>query len=297
MSNKALSAALKRLWASEDDLPSSNFTEMQRKALNDFGQRTGGVCYIRKGRGGLYRIQKRDIVESHLRNLSPAIFNKNLLLKSNLPQRTMNIARARSSKSGSHQHEFTYVLLRAKAPALWRNRLGDSFDLYLSTQTVGVQALKIGCSSNDDWATQGTLWLVENQEVFDHLDWLPASSQPQSVLWYRGHLPNILLDWIAASKRATNIVLFADYDGVGLQNFCRLQQRLEVPVEFWLMPSWSKKLQSLGDNSLWTASHNEFKNAFLMVAELAPHQPELMKLCKQMQQLGLGLEQEAVFLL
>ena len=69
----------------------------------------------------------------------------------------------------------------------------NRLDLRLSTDQLGVAALTVHADST--WYTEHPLWLVENQALFDQLDWLPCA-QPASVAYYSGHRPTFC--WIGS---------------------------------------------------------------------------------------------------
>lgn len=284
--------------ADKGQLAASSLTSAQRHALDDFARRTRSVLIHTQGRGVVYHIQQRAIVEQRRRELSPRSTQP---LDPNLPPRAVNIARTRSSKAAQHYHECYYLLLRARhGPTLWQDQYGDQFDLSETTARLGGTLLATDspsqCDSPSQWQTSGFLWLVENQAVFDQLDWLPTDvSQGSSVAWYRGYLPNALLDWLAAYPRAPQILFFPDYDGVGLLNYARIKERLGDHVQLWLMPNWLTRLQQYGSNDLWLDSHPQFNSAVQRLANLSP-EPTLQSLIQAMQRQALALEQEAVWL-
>lgn len=288
--SRALIAALEKLLAEPTQAtPASRFTSSQKSALDEVAKRTGALQVKRQGSGYVYQVQSQAILEQQLKSLSPG--NQG----SDAPNRALNIAAARSSKSANHQHDYGYVLLRSAKSALWQNNTGEQFDLFESSQKYGAQALQVGAEITADWCTQGQLWLVENQALFDDLSWLPTSEQSQSVLWYAGQLPKLLIQWLAAKQRAKKIILFADYDGVGFKNYARLQRDVKN-AEFWLMPDWLNKLKRNGNNELWQNSFEDFTSAYNELSATSSLTPELEQLIAQMRKLGLGLEQEAVWL-
>ena len=125
--------------------------------------------------------------------------------------------------------------------------------------------------------------------MFDRTDWLPEGTQA-TLLYYGGQLDGRLLSWLGHRPRASQVILFADYDGVGLSNFARLREALGDACDFWLMPQWESKLARYGSVQLWRDTLRHFTTA---VAQLpAP----VRELTEQMQHLGMALEQEAVWL-
>lgn len=290
--SKALIAALNRLLQSEtEQLSASQLTHSQKQALDELQRRTGALKIQRSGRGILYRIVDRDVLKQHLNQVAPLTSYQVI----GVPQRASNIGLSRSSKSSMHAHDFSYILLKVRGQAIWQRADGQYLDLLANQQQLGITALKLGDDNQDDWCSTSPLWLVENQEVFDQLDWVPGS-EAVTLLWYSGNLQNNLIDWLAKSKRATKIILFADYDGVGLQNYLRIKRKLREHVQFWLMPNWQSKLINYGNNELWQKTHPQFHESTPELSQLCSTEPELLELISAMQQNGLALEQEAVWL-
>lgn len=292
--SRALHAALRRLLQSASgQLAGSQLTPAQARALEDLRIRTGAVGLQRSGRGVIYRVIERPILEQHLNELMPLTAAE---LDDDLPQRAGNIGLSRSSKSGQHGHGIHYLLLKARGAVCWHSTEHcHAFDLQQATQQQGAATLTIGGDSDQSWSSDSELWLVENQALFDRLDWLPHSAAA-SVAWYSGHLRSCLIDWLAQQPRAAHIRLFPDYDGVGLHNYLRLRQRLGNQVSFWLMPDWEQRLRQFGNNALWQKTATEFQAAMTGFQPLRADEPELHRLMQAMQAHGLALEQEAIWL-
>lgn len=283
--DRPLHAALLKLHG-QQSLPASQFTAAQRSALDRFARQTGAVSCQRQGRGEVYRICDRQRFELHLSALSPQV---EMQATDDLPLRAQHIAHARDSKARNHQHECYYPLLKAVGDNVrWRQDQHQS-ELPLSQLTRDFGAASLCLESGDTWQSGQALWLVENQALFDHTDWLPTGTQA-SLLYYGGQLDGRLLAWLSRRPRASCIVLFPDYDGVGLSNFARLYAQLGEACECWLMPDWQSKLARYGSQRLWQDTFREFTSA---VAQLPDY---LGPLTEQMRQSGQALEQEAVWL-
>ena len=76
-----------------------------------------------------------------------------------------------------------------------------------SPRQRGAGVITLGEAEIDNWATEVTLWLVENQALFDRLDWLP-DQQTATIVWYRGQLQNSIIDWLAKRPRAASVIIF-----------------------------------------------------------------------------------------
>lgn len=283
--DRILRAALLRLHG-KDAVPASQFTAAQRTALDRFARQTGAVSCQRQGRGDVYRVSDPRLFDTHLAALSPQVA---IVAEEDLPLRAQHIAHARDSKARNHQHSEYYPTLKAVGDkVLWRNaEHGVELPLGQLTRDFGAASLRIEAS--DAWFSEQPLWLVENQALFDRTDWLPADT-PVTLLYYGGQLDGRLLAWLARRQRASRVMLFPDYDGLGLANFARLYALLGDACECWLMPGWSSKLARYGSQQLWRDTFREFTSAATQLPDY------LDPLTKQMRQSGLALEQEAVWL-
>lgn len=291
--NRPLRDALRKLLNSRtEDIPSSQFTPAQTKALDEFRTRTGAIATQRKGRGVTYRIMDRTVLLQHSREASPL---RPDAINSRVPNRAANIGRSRSSKHGAHRHDAYYLLLRAPHPCPWRSDSGKEIDLGRLTEQQGAGVITVGGNSDQSWHTDADLWLVENQALFNQLDWLP-NPERATVACYSGHLRTTLIDWLAARPRARRLFLFPDYDGVGLQNYLRITQRIGRDVQFWLMPDFAERLERFGNNALWQATAAEFHSAVAALQPQLSENPGMRELVQRMQALGRALEQEAIWL-
>lgn len=285
MTEQALRAALLKLQG-KSPLPASQFTSAQRMALDQFARQTGAVNCLRQGRGDVYSVCDQAVFDAHVSQLSPQVEPS---IAEQLPLRAQHVAHARDSKARRHQHGMYYPLLKAVGDTVsWREvKRGAELPLSAATRDFGAASLSI--QSDDAWHSEQALWLVENQALFDRTDWLPEGTQA-TLLYYGGQLDGRLLSWLGHRPRASQVILFADYDGVGLSNFARLREALGDACDFWLMPQWESKLARYGSVQIWRDTLRHFTTA---VAQLPP---SVRELTEQMQHLGMALEQEAVWL-
>ena len=287
--SRALGAALEKLHgAGEGACSSSALTRSQREALEQFARETGCVRVLKRGRGWVYEIIKRSVFDRHLADLRPDLASGSGLERQG---RSGNVATRRDSKAGGHQHANYYLLLKAAdESARWLNNGGVVFNLDDATQSQGAGVLQV--TPGDGWYSQQPLWLVENQAVFDDLDWVDATIGG-SVAYYAGNLPRVLLQWLAARRRASRIILFADYDGVGLDNYRRLKDAAGDAAEFWLMPQWHSLIERYGNRTIWENNVELFESARKALATSAPEDP-VHDLIEVLAHYGMMLEQEAV---
>ncbi|WP_337915719.1 DUF7281 domain-containing protein [Vibrio cholerae] len=284
-------AALKRLMnAHPEAIAASTMTTAQKRQLDEFCRKTHSVRMTPSGRGVAYRIEDLAVVTVTLQQLSP---HQDLPLS--IPKRAANIANTRSSKQGRITHDVTHVFIKTRGQPNWFDGDRPTEQLQRASEEFGVAALEIGGDKNHSLYSKHPIWLVENQELFDRLDWLPVS-EPTSVMWYRGQLHNKLIDWLAAPQRSPLIYLFADYDGVGLNNYRRLKERLGERTTFWLMPNWRTLLTRYGQNKLWIDTAREFESFERNAGQWLEQENELKALIQAMKRQGVALEQEAVWL-
>jgi hypothetical protein len=115
------------------------------------------------------------------------------------------------------------------------------------------------------------------------------------VAYYAGNLPRTLLQWLAEGRRASRIILFADYDGVGLENYQRLKAALGNQAEFWLMPQWRTLLERYGNRDIFQDNVRRFEAARQALAAVAPGDA-VHELIEAMAYKGMMLEQESVMI-
>lgn len=290
MSQVLVKALTRLIEVYPDSIAGSTLTPSQKKQLEEFSRKTQSVQVTPKGRGVVYRVLDMDVIKVTLDQLVP-----NQDLPSSVPQRAVNIASTRSSKQGRVGHDVTYVLAKVVANPLWESSGGPTDHLNVATEEFGVFSLEVGGERNRDLNTHHSIWLVENQALFDRLDWLP-NNEPTTVIWYRGQLHNKLIDWLSVPERAPMVYFFADYDGVGLSNFRRLNERLKERAEFWMMPNWKELLNRYGQNQLWVDTAREFNSFLENNSNLLVQSSHLQALVLEMQTNGLALEQESIWL-
>lgn len=281
-----------QLLQAEQTVTRSSFTKKQQQYLNDLIKQTGIVSLTKQGSGFVYQVINMSALQSHLKQLQPLTESE---LSPDLPQRSRNIGLYKNSKQLNSEHEFCYLLLKAVGDNIyWFN---DEHEINISEQThrQGVSSLMIKIS--DNWQSQTPLFLVENQNLFDRLDWLPADFNG-SVIYYGGNMKKRLLKWLAYKIRTSELILFSDYDGVGFSNFLNVYQTVknQQSCQFYLMPNWQAKLASFGNRAIWQDNQNLFYNAIQSLNKIDALTDEVFDLVRAMQAAGKGLEQEAIWL-
>ncbi|MDO8845612.1 hypothetical protein [Methylicorpusculum sp.] len=287
-----LSEALKCLLNSDQPLTASSFTPSQRTHLDQFSRETRLIERYSPGRGTVYKVIDRHSLVSYLRQLHP-LDDESLLME--LPARCRNIGKDRNSKTGQTSHESCYLLMKAwDANVVWESEKAIMFPSEL-TERFGVAALQIGAGQG--WQCNGSILLVENQALFDRCDWLPLNFKG-CLAYYAGQLSDVLLHWFSAQKRSETVILFPDYDGIGLSNYVRLLDALhpETNLQFYWLPNWEDKLATFGNKDTWSKSRVHFENAIAKLSAMNALNDDFIKLARLSQLHGKALEQESIWL-
>jgi hypothetical protein len=210
-------------------------------------------------------------------------------------KRSRNIGTDLSSKKGQSAHDCYYLLMKAwDSDVVWQC---DNCTMYPSelTERLGVAAMQV--SANNTWYCNRPLLLVENQALFDRCDWLPDRFNG-CLVYYAGQLSDILLNWFSEQKRASDVILFPDYDGIGLTNYARLVLTLHPgsTLHFYWLADWENKLPVYGNAKVWSKTRIQFENAMKKLENMNVLNSDLIKLGQLSQRCGKALEQEAIWL-
>jgi hypothetical protein len=287
-----LSQAIKRLLDSEGPLKQSEFSIAVRKQLDEFALRTRQIEVMREGRGTVYRILNRAGLQNYFQQLHPIDPSA---LPEDLPDRSRNIGVNRNSKKGRSGHETHYLLMKSwDEDVVWQN--GEcALPVATLTRQFGAAVLQI--NTYQAWYCNRKLLLVENQALFDRTDWL-ESDFDGCLIYYAGQISDLMLNWFSLIPRCPRLVLFPDYDGVGLNNYVRLAEALhnETALNFFWMLNWQRKLVKFGDPNIWSNTRTQFENAFSRLENMGLAEECFMELANLSQRHGKTLEQEAIWL-
>ena len=288
----ALAEALRRLLDSGEPLTASAFTPHQRKRLEQFARDTRQIDIGKQGHGTLYRIVNREALAAYLQQLQPLAEDE---LPDVIPVRGKNIGKHRDSKKGKSGHESCYLLIKAWDKQVVWQQTGKTLNPADLTESFGVAALQIGTDA--DWNSNRPLLLVDNQALFDCCNWLPEGFNG-SLAYYAGQLPDVLLQWLAADKRADEVTLFPDYDGTGLANYVRLFGALHpaTNLHFYWLPDWQDKIARFGSRDVWLKTRSQFEAAIAKLDAMQALTDDFKQLAALSQRHGKALEQEAVWL-
>lgn len=283
MTNEVLLRLLVRLF-NEKEMAYSSVASGSRKELESWGERKGCIAVEKSGGGKKFKITNQKILDWEIKRLDPQIELENL------PERLQNLAVNQDTKAGKTTLEYSYVICKAVGVGI----LVNDFDVSAATSRLGSFSLPVG-ENAQGVKSNGSLLLVENQQLIDDLKWIPEGFKG-IVLYYAGNLSTRLLAWLKQSS-FLEIFHFPDYDAVGISNYANLVQYVSGAKWFW-MPNWEEKFAKYGCKELRKKGNLDsmFENLWNTFMKNGFPDPELEHLMSEIRKQGKMLEQESVLL-
>lgn len=286
MNNEVWLKVLQKI-ADEEEIPFSLVPKSVREKLQQWGESSGAVSLQRSqaGAGRVFKVVNLRIVEKEIISLDPNI-DVNALSSSRL----RNLAINKDTKAGLTTLEYSYYLCKAIGDNVFVNEVNVS-DV---SKSIGCFALPVR-NDSEGIICRGSLLLVENQQLLDDLKWVP-SSFTGIVLYYAGNLSARLRMWLTKSS-FVSVILFPDYDAVGINNYANLVETLPDAQWFW-MHDWKMKLEKYGCKELRRKGNQEsmFDTLWSNFKEYGFPDAELESLMTEIRKQGKMLEQEAVLI-
>jgi len=225
MAIDALAGRLERLLA-EGSLVASALSWSMRERLEALFW-TGALAETRVGAGKRVVLRDREAVDRWIEVNYPSGLNGT---GEALPPRAEAVANFRNSKAGSPLR-FRPVLMRGFG-ATSLSRAGGRLPLAELTASHTVPAVLV--ETEDPWCLDGVLAVVENFELFLHVE--EVVNGIDAALWTAGRLDQRVLDWIA-SMPSVQVLHIGDYDPVGLDEFLRVRAALPEGRASLFVPS------------------------------------------------------------
>ena len=269
---------------SEKEVAFSSIAQSLRKELEIWAERKGCISIQKAGKGKVFKVVDEKTLEWEITRLAP---KKDL---DNLPVRVQNLAKNSNTKAGQTALDFSYFLCKAVGDCV----IVNGVDVTFITKSIGCFALPIKDDS-DGFECNGSLILVENQQLIDDIKWVPTDFVGV-VLYYAGNLSARLRTWLRKSSFA-RVILFPDYDAVGINNYANLVETLPDAQWFW-MHDWKMKLKKYGCKELRRKGNQEsmFDTLWSNFKEYGFPDAELESLMTEIRKQGKMLEQEAVLI-
>ena len=272
----------------KDGLPLTAIPQGIRRELEQWGRRTGTLEIVQQGRGSRLRVVNADHLRALVRQEFPADPPDD-----GARARVRNLAYARDTKAGATRLDVQYLLGKTVgALDVHVEAASRVFDLVDHAATLGCFALPLSATF-PGWEAEAPVLLVENQLLFDRLEWLPLDWNG-ILFYYAGNLSDLHLEWLARC-RFPSVTLFADYDGIGLRNYSRLRD--VVPGAQWHWESdWENALTRYGNQDLWRTDRQraDFDALWKKWEEGGWPDVALRPLMESMRRTGRMLEQEWV---
>ena len=184
---------------------------------------TGVLQWEHVGAGKRLVVQNAKVLDDFLEQKYPNVWANTGSL------RLDGIAALRNSKGiGGATAEFVILWGRENG----RLGMGTEFpDVAAASKRHGCFAFRLERQS--DWHLSGTVALVENPDFFLYVERL--ENFPSLAILYSGRMSGRFIEWLADPKNSgASFVQYADYDPVGLAEYCRLEARLGSRVEFYI---------------------------------------------------------------
>lgn len=214
MSLDPLASRLERLLV-EGSIPASLLSAPMRKRMCVLFD-LNALTEEKAGGGKRVVLRDRETVERWIQASYPSGLHGTL---GTLPPRAEAVANFRDSKAG-RKLTIRPVFMRGFGGSVLTRALGT---LPLAALTMAHDLAGVLVDPVDPWWLDGTLALVENLELFMHVE--TVVQDIDAALWTAGRLDQRLLDWIA-DMPACRVLHVGDYDPVGLDEYLRVRAAL-----------------------------------------------------------------------
>lgn len=224
------------------------------------------------GRQHTYHVQAHDLLELWISNKYPAT----VTLPTTAGVRAHNIARTRSSKSGSRTHAAQPILMRWFATT-------DIHPAVAWTREYGIVSMLNTVLDVHAWPSPWQLLTVENFESFMALAYTPIT--PVVAVYTGGQLAERTIHALTQLPTPQRALHFGDYDWAGIQIYRGLHKA--IPSLAFYVPTTLKQLfQQSGNGSLIEKQKP--------LTQLTSDHPSALHVIEIISQMNAGLEQEIV---
>ena len=282
---RTVSAAILKQLLEKGSVPVSAMGRSGMDALRGLLE-AGALERERVGAGSVIAVRRREVIEAVARQLYPSGLEAAAIGDTTLP-RASAVAAVRDAKR-SRRGAAEPLLLRAFSPASLVQHRGQDLDLLALTRLAGVAALNL--TQDAPWRCTGQLGIVENLEVFYHVERIAPTLD--AALYAGGRLSERVVQWLAGQTMSTTeLTHFGDYDPVGLAEYLRLRRVCGPRVTLFLPANLPALMRRFGKRSLLSG-----RNADLLRELRAETDPAVRTVVTLMDETGCGLEQEALLI-
>jgi hypothetical protein len=198
-----------------------------------------------------------------------------------LPPRAESVANFADSKRGRSLAQRPVLMRGFGAATLHR----ESGTMPIGDLTSRHSVAAVLVERDAPWRLDGTLALVENFELFLHVE--RAVPGIDAALWYSGRVDRGLLDWIGGMP-AVRVVHVADFDPVGLDEYLSAKAVLGERATLFVPQNLADLVARFGNAELLLRSR-------AVLDRIRMHKDEaLHSVLRVLDVCGKGLEQEAL---
>lgn len=202
-----------------------------------------------------------------------------------LPARARAVARLRDSKKGQGRCPVTVLLRGFDGCRL----TAGSTTLAVADWTALAGVAAVGLDRIGNWGFSGTLALVENLELFWHIEQIVPTVE--LALYAEGRLTQRILRWLTSpSMQRARVIHFGDFDPVGLDEYLRLKQACPERSALYRPDNLEDLFRKYSKPRLLT------DNTAIMNRLRKVDDPEVSSIVEVIDRFGGGLEQEALLI-
>jgi hypothetical protein len=276
MAVDALAGRLLRL-LEDDSIVASAFSRSMRETLESLFW-SGALREEKAGGGKRVVITDREALTTWIGARYPSGLQGP---DADLPARATAVATFRDSKAGD-ELETRAVFMRGFRGAMLERSEGT---LPLAALTESFRLAGVLIEWKNPWTLRGSMALVENLEVFLHIEQILPTIDV--ALWTRGRIDHRLLRWIA-SMRGLTVIHAGDYDPVGLDEYQRVAAAMPGRSRLFVPDDFEERLARFGTGDLLV------KSSAVLERVRAEANDEVRPIVALMDRYGKALEQEAL---
>ncbi|WP_300460112.1 hypothetical protein [Desulfobacula sp.] len=251
---------------------------VNQQTLIDQCAKAGFVHWERSGRGGIYTLKHPEAVKTLLAATGYHGSTESLTSKARA------VARHKDAHKG--RDDTLLILLSATKEVMWQNN-GRSINIHQIVQDCGIAAILV--KPGDNWVTQDPIALVENMDLLVYaVRYFETIHFQGSILYYSGWVSRRTLAWLNKQKN-TPLVIFPDYDLVGLKNYLLLKETLPH-IKIYVPENLPDLLKRYGKADKLTSSTDR------KIIEQT-QDADALKLYRLLLKYGVGLDQESLMLM
>jgi len=260
-------------------VPASRFSASTQRLLTPLF--TTGVLSKEGSRGGyVIRLNTPDAVDAFISRYFPSEGEHPLCAKTN---RAQSILKHRDSKKGNTS-QTPFVVMRGfnECRLCQHDRTMNAAAL---TQRYGVCALKV--DKEHLWSFDGTIALVENLEVFWHIEHV---MDVDLAIYLAGRIANKIIAWFSSTAmRQAKFIHVGDYDPVGLAEFLRVYKACGDRVKLYVPKNIAYLFSMYGNQDL---IRNKPKNQELLSQLKRSAHGDVLAILPLIERYGCVVEQE-----